>query len=127
MCIRDRDVNANYEKLKTEVSTWTGFTDNAQYETSINDKLLPIIDESLDKLSKIELKSDEVKALKEKYKKVLDTYKEGFTSFLTAVQNNDEEGAQTAQTKISEGASLIAEYNTALETLAKEKDMEVKY
>lgn len=70
------DVNANYEKIKEESAKWGDLETNEEIKDSINNGIMPNIDDSLDKLSKIKPETDEVKAIKEKYVKVMEAYKD---------------------------------------------------
>ncbi len=120
-------INEKYEDLKAEMTKWQSLEDDAALIASLKDTVLPNIDESLNLLSKINLQTEEVKEIKEKYKKVLDTYKEGFQVMLSAAETGDEAGLNAADEKIAEGIKLIDDYNKALENLAKEKKMEISY
>ena len=121
------DINANYDKLKEESAKWENLESNEDIANSISNVILPLINDSLDKLSKIELETEEVKAIKAKYETVLNTYKEGYETMLEACKTNDESAADKATAKIDEGIKQLDEYNQALEALAKEKDMSVEY
>lgn len=121
------DVNANYEDLKAEAGKWDSFETTEEAVSSINDVILPNIDDSLDKLSDIKPETDEVKELKDTYVKMLKAYKEGYEKLLVACQNDDEAAADEATAKIDEGLKLLDDYNDGLESLAKEKVMEVQY
>ena len=65
--------------------------------------------------------------IKEKYVKVMEAYKEGYTKMLEACDTNDEQTVTEATEKIDEGIKLLDDYNNALESLAKEKDMKIEY
>lgn len=121
------DINANYEKIKTESQKWESLETNEAIAENINKEIIPTIDDSLDKLSKIKLQTEEVKAIKTKYEKVMITYKEGYNKMLEALSTGDENTANDATAKIDEGIKLLDEYNKALESLASEKDMKIEY
>lgn len=121
------EVNANYEALKAESGKWESFETNEEMTNSISNVILPNINESLDKLAAIEPQTDEVKAIKDLYVKMLNTYKEGYEIMLEACNTDDETLVDQASAKIEEGLKLLDEYNLALEKLAKEKDLEVQY
>ena len=112
------DVNANYDKIKEESAKWGDLETNEEIKDSINNGIMPNIDDSLDKLSKIK---------PEKYVKVMEAYKEGYTKMLEACDTNDEQTVTEATEKIDEGIKLLDDYNNALESLAKEKDMKIEY
>ena len=109
------DVNANYDKIKEESAKWGDLETNEEIKDSINNGIMPNIDDSLDKLSKIKPETDEVKAIK------------GYTKMLEACDTNDEQTVTEATEKIDEGIKLLDDYNNALESLAKEKDMKIEY
>ncbi len=121
------EINAKYDDLKAEMAKWDSFEDDKDIIASLKNTVLPNINDSLDLLSKIELNTEEVKAIKEKYKKVLETYKIGFQSMMTTAEAGDIDGIEAATEKIDEGVKLLDDYNKALEALAKEKDMEIQY
>lgn len=120
-------VNAKYEELKAEMNKWDSLEDDAALIASLKGNVLPNIDESLAMLSKIDLQTEELKAIKEKYQKMLEAYKEGFQIMLSAAEAGDEAGVEASGVKIDEGIKLLDEYSKALEDLAKEKNMEVTY
>lgn len=121
------DVNANYEKFKEESAKWGDLETNEEIKDSINNVIMPNLDDTLDKLSKIKPETDEVKDIKAKYVKVIEAYKEGYTKMLEACDTDDEQTVTEATEKIDEGIKFLDEYNNALESLAKEKDMKVEY
>ena len=121
------EVNANYEKIKAEAGSWEGLEDDAALETSLKDGLLPIVDDSLEKLEKITPETEEVKNLKDKYIKVMEAYKEGFSEILTGVQEQDEDKMTAGSEKIDKGIELLEEYNAALEALAEEVGAKIEY
>lgn len=121
------EINASYDDLKAEMAKWENFKENSEFAASLNDTVLPNINESLAMLSKIELTTDEVKEIKAKYEKALSTYKEGFEILQSACETDDEETIGKAKEKIENALSLVNEYNEALEKLAKEKDMKIEY
>lgn len=121
------EVNKKYEDLKTEMAKWQSLEDDAALVASLKDVVLPNIDQSLDLLSKINVQTEEVKQIKDKYKKVLDTYKEGFQGMISAAESGDDASIDKASEKINEAVKLVDEYNQALEELAKEKNLEVTY
>ena len=120
-------VTENYTKITEEAATWASLGDLAQMEASITNVMLPLVDDSLEKLEKIEPATEEVKELKAKYVKVMDAYKEGFTLTLEGAQQMDVDKVNAGNEKISEGITLLDEYNAALEALAEEKGMEIQY
>lgn len=119
--------NENYSKLTAEVGTWENYTTNDEFITSIKDNLLPNINDSLEMVKAIELETDEVKAIRDKYVAVLEAYKTGFEGMLTAFENDDTAAYDAAEVKIDEALELLNEYNKALEDLAAEYGMEVTY
>jgi len=58
------EVNAKYEDLKAEMNKWDSIKDDQGLISSIKDNVLPNIEESLELLSQIEPKTEEVKAIK---------------------------------------------------------------
>lgn len=121
------DVNANYDKIKAEAGKWEELEDDAAIEASIRDTLLPLVNDSLDKLGKITPETDEVKEVKEKYVKVMEAYKDGFEGFLAGMQELDEEKLLAANESLELGLQLLEEYNASLEALAAELGAQIEY
>lgn len=122
-----KEVNEEYTKLTTEVGTWENLTDDADIKKSIDDTLLPLVNGSLEKLKDINPETEEVKAIKEKYVKVMETYKVAFETLSEGCETQVEETINTATEKLGEAVELLNEYNKALEDLAKEHGSEIEY
>lgn len=122
-----KDVNENYDKIKEEAALWENIEEDAELEESINSVLLPLVNDSLEKLEKITPETEEVKELKNKYVEVMKAYKQGFEDVLDGVQTVDEDKMYKGNEEIEKGIKLLDEYNSALEELAKEVDAELEY
>lgn len=122
-----KDVNENYDKIKEEAALWENIEEDAELEESINSVLLPLVNDSLEKLEKITPETEEVKELKNKYIEVMKAYKQGFEDVLDGVQTVDEDKMYKGNEEIEKGIKLLDEYNSALEKLAKEVDAELEY
>lgn len=121
------EVNANYTKIKEEVSKWTTYEDDAAILNSLNEVLLPLVDGSIAALEGINPATEEVKTVKDKYVKVMDAYKEGFGNLAKGAESQVEETINAGYEKISEAVELLEEYNKALEELAAEHGSEIEY
>ena len=120
-------VNAEYEKLTAEVGTWETLEDDAAIKKSIDDTPLPLVNGSLEKLKDITPETEEVKAIKDKYVKVMETYKTGFEALSEGCETQEEATINAGSQKLEEAVELLDEYNKALEELAKEHGSEVEY
>lgn len=120
-------VNKNYELIKEETANWENYEEDAQFVTSLNDVLLPLVDDSLAKLEGIKPATEEVKELKAKYVKVMDAYKEGLSAVRDGFVNQDADMVTKGSEKIDEGIGLLDDYNAGLEALAKEVGAEIEY
>jgi len=121
------EVNANYEKITAEAGKWGEFEEDAQLESSVKDVMLPLVDDSLQRLEKINPETEEVKEIKDKYVKVMEAYKEGFTLIYESIQQQDVDKMNAGDTKINEIIELLNEYNAALEAMAEELGAEIEY
>ena len=121
------EVNANYEKITAEAAKWETFETENEIVESINNVLIPLVDDSLEKLGTIAPETEEVKALKDKYVSVMEAYKEGFVNFAKGIAIQDEEIMNAGNEKINEGIELLNEYNTGLEDLAAQVGAEIQY
>ena len=121
------EVNADYTKITEEVGTWETLEDDTAIKKSIDDTLLPLVNGSLEKLKDITPETEEVKAIKDKYVKVMETYKTGFETLSEGCETQDEATINAGSQKLEEAVELLDEYNKALEELAKEHGSEVEY
>lgn len=121
------DVNENYDKIKAEAASWEGFEEDAQLEASLTDTLLPLVEASLLRLEEITPETPEVTEIKNKYIKVMEAYKEGFTDILAGIREQDEEKVDAGNERLTERMELLNEYNAALEALADEVGAEIEY
>ena len=122
-----KEVNADYEKLTAEVGTWETIEDDAALAKSINETLVPLVDGSLAKLKDINPATEEVKELKEKYIKVMNAYKEGFTALAKGCETQEDADIEAGNAGIEKALQLLDEYNKGLEELAKEHGAEIEY
>lgn len=121
------EVNADYTKITEEVGKWEAYEDDAQILASINDTLLPLVESSLTALKDINPETEEVKAIKDKYVKVMDTYKVAFETLAEGCETQEDATINAGSEKLEEAVGLLDEYNKALETIAAEYDLEVEY
>ena len=121
------EVNAEYTQLTAEVGTWETLEDDVAIKKSIDDTLLPLVNGSLEKLKDITPETEEVKAIKDKYVKVMEAYKTGFEALSEGCETQEEATINAGSQKLEEAVELLGEYNKALEELAKEYGSEVEY
>jgi len=121
------DVNDNYVKITEEAANWENYEEDAEFVSSINDIMLPLVDDSLAKLDKINPQTDEVKDLKVKYVKVMDAYKAGFEEVAEGFASEDADMIEAGNEKINEAIEFLDEYNAALEALAEQVGAEIEY
>ena len=122
-----KEVNAEYTQLTAEVGTWETLEDDIAIKKSIDDTLLPLVNGSLEKLKDINPETEEVKAIKDKYVKVMETYKTVFEALSEGCETQEEATINAGSQKLEEAVELLDEYNKALEELAKEHGSEVEY
>ena len=120
-------VNAKYEDLTAELLKWSSFETDAEMIDSLSNIILPNIDEEIAMVNAIEVATEEVNAIKEKFLSMLDKYKEGYSAMLSALETADVTALENALTVVEEGLAVLEEYNKALEDLAKEKELTVEY
>ena len=122
-----KEVNAEYTQVTAEVGTWENLEDDTAIKKSIDDTLLPLVNGSLEKLKDITPETEEVKAIKDKYVRVMETYKTGFEALSEGCETQDEATINAGSQKLEEAVELLDEYNKALEELAKEHGSEIEY
>lgn len=120
-------VNENYDKITEETGLWANFEEDAELESSLEDVLLPLVNDSIAQLEGISPATDEVKALKDKYSQIMSAYKEGFELILAGLREQDEEKMNAGTAKVEEGLAFLDEYNAGLESLAEEVGGEITY
>jgi len=122
-----KEVNADYTKLTTEVGTWSELPDDNALAESIEKTVLPLVNGSLEKLNNVNPATDEVKEIKAKYVKVMDTYKAGFETLLEGCKTQDDATINAGNASLEAAVTYLDEYNAALEELAKEVGGEIEY
>ena len=120
-----KEVNENDEKISNGVNSFKDI-ELEEAIVLISDELLPLADDSLEKLEGIKPETAEVKEIKDKYVKVVETYKEGFEEFLDAVVADDGDALTASIEKINGADDYLTEYNDALEKLAEEHGMKAE-
>ncbi len=118
--------NKLHSEISEETKKWEAFTKDKEAIESIEEVLIPAFDGVLKNLSAIKLETEEVKEIKEKYQQSMSTYKEGYNLFLEAFTAGNAELASKASAKIREAEELLTQYNGLIETLAEEKDLDLK-
>ena len=121
------EVNANYDKLLEELAVWETLEYDAEIAEFIKASLIPLVDDSLAKLTKINPETVEVQEIKAKYVKVMEAYKAAFEDMYTAFSTGDEAVLEEGNAHLDEGMVLLDEYNAALEALAAEVGAEIQY
>ena len=126
MNVEMAEINESFNTISDEISAWD--TDDVEgIIANISDVLLPIIEDSLDKIEEVSPVTEEVQNLKDMYENVLLAYGDGFASIIEAYENDDEAAMDEALTKTSDALDLVGEYNAALEELAEANGMTVEY
>lgn len=121
------EVNENYKKIAAEAGTWENIEDETELQTSIENNMLPYVNDSLEKLEKITPKTEEVKELKDTYVQIMQSYKEGFEEVLAGIKALDEDMMLSGNEKLENGLQALEEYNAALEALAADVGAEIEY
>lgn len=126
MNVEMAEINESFNTISDEISAWD--TDDVEgIIANISDVLLPIIEDSLDKIEEVSPVTEEVQNLKDMYEDVLLAYGDGFASIIEAYENDDEAAMDEALAKTSDALDLVGEYNAALEELAEANGMTVEY
>ncbi len=110
-------VNQNYLDITEEAGLWETFEDETLVLDSINNTMLPKVEENLNLLSKITLETDEVKALRSKFVEVMNAYKEGFVTMADALETGDDAKMQEGAAIIDNGIAIFNEYGEDLNDL----------
>lgn len=120
-------INADYQKLTEAIGAWETLEDDYAIAKNINEVVLPLINGSLEKLEEVNPQTAEVKELKTKYTKVMNAYKSAMEIFSEGCMTQEEETINAGVDGIEKALELLDEYNTALETLAKEHGAEIQH
>lgn len=117
-------VNEKNAELQTATQKWAALGDAEQMVTEAKDTIMPIIDESIGMLAKIEPETDEVKNLKSKYQEAMEAYKAAFEMAIETLENDG--NLDSAMAKMEEASKKREEFDSARDALAKEHDLEVQ-
>ncbi len=114
----------NYTAITEEAALWGTYEEDAQMTDSINNVLLPLVEENLNILSKITLETDEVKALKAQFVEVMNAYKEGFVTIVDGIEAQDEAKMVEGTEIINNGLAILDDYNANANALAEANGLE---
>lgn len=123
------EVNANYDRIREECTSWTTIPEDEtdKLATSVNDVLLPIIYDSLERLESIAPETDEVNAIKAKYVDMMNAYKAGCESISAAFETGDADLLLAGSEQLEDGLAKLDEYNAALDALAAKLGAVIEY
>lgn len=93
-------------------------TDIKEFERIIKEEVIPVIDQAKEKVEKVEVETEKVKAVKDKFISALNATKEAQNKLIEAVKNPELESQSID--KSNEAAKLMEEFNQAYKNLAVE-------
>lgn len=91
-------------------------TDVKEFERIINEEVIPVIDRAKEKVEKVEVETEKVKAVKDKFINALNVSKEAQNKLVEAVKNPELESQSVD--KSNEASNLMNEFNQAYKDLA---------
>lgn len=91
-------------------------TDTKELERIINEEVIPIIDQAKEKVEKVEVETEKVKAVKDKFVSAMNASKEAQSKLIEAVKNPELESQSVD--KSNEATKLMDEFNQAYKDLA---------
>ena len=110
-------VAADLEAMSTGVEkALEKITDEKEFEKIINEEVIPIIDKAKEKVEKVEVETEKVKAVKDKFINALTVNKEAQNKLIEAVKNPELESQSVD--KSNEATKLMDEFNQAYKDLA---------
>lgn len=120
------DVNANHDKIAQAYNVMTTLEDDAAIAEAIQ-AILPVINDSIEKVEAITPATDEVLVLKETYASLMEAYKGGFEALLAGCETQDDAVIQSGVELMNIAAEILDTYNQSVEELAAEHGGEVEY
>lgn len=118
-------IESVYKDITAEIGKWVNLESDDEWAASIN-TLIPKCDEALEMLSKIDSDSEEITAVKTRFVKAIELYKEAFVQILEAIEKADEEIMLKGDAKLAESLDAYDEYLSALEDLTAQLGSAVK-
>lgn len=101
------------------------FIDYDTLYSDINDDIMPDLKDAIGIAEKIEPKTDEVKAVHEKYLNALNMQLEAYELILTAIESQDSEDSSKAGDKLAEAGDEAQDFATALSEMAEKYGIEL--
>jgi len=112
-------VVADLEKMSSaEEKALEKITDAKELEKIIKEEVVPVIDQIIEKVEKVEVETEKVKSVKEQFIKAMNANKEAQNKLVEAVKNPELE-TQSVD-KSNEATKLMDEFNQAYKNLATE-------
>ena len=95
-----------------------------EFYEMLDEVVIPKSRELIDKAEAVEVETEEVRLLHEKYLSALNTQDQAFTLILAAIENDDYATLTQANEKLDEARRLYREYKAELEALMDEHGLE---
>lgn len=106
--------------------TGANYTDDYTLYDVLSLEVIPTYNEFIKELESIHMETDEVNELHEEYIEAANIQYNAFVKTLTAIENQDRQIIEEANSMLEEARSKIRNYNTELKKLAKEHNVELE-
>ncbi len=109
-----------------ESVTGTNYTDDQTTYDALNHEIIPAYNKFRNELDDIKIETDELKKVHEIYKEGAEMQSDAFKKIKQAIENQDANQIQEANTMLADARKLINDYKKKLNQLAKEHDVKIK-
>ena len=102
--------------------TGDDYTDDETLYNTVADEVLPKYGDFIEDLEEIEFETEELAYIHEIYIEGVNIQRSAMATILIALEEDDSEKADEANTKLAEGRALLRDFETKLVALAKENN-----
>lgn len=108
-----------------EKATGENYTDDQTLYNELTNVIIPTYKEFVEQLEEVKVESDELKELHEMYVEAANTQYNAFLKIVDAIEKGDTGIISEANEMLSEARNQLRTYQSELEKLAKEHDVEI--
>ena len=121
------EINANHTSLGEHDAAMRTLEDGEALAVYIEENILPLVYDSIEKLEGVNPATEEVQVLKEIYSAMMEAYKGGYEALYAGCITQDDEVIASAVELLEVAAETLEIYNDEVEALAAEHGGEVEY
>ncbi|WP_130293409.1 membrane lipoprotein lipid attachment site-containing protein [Fictibacillus sp. BK138] len=111
---------------KYENVTGANYTNDETLYFALKDEIIPEYNDFINELEAVEIETDDLRKIHEDYIEAANIQSSAFLMIVTAIENQDSSLINEANEKLNTARKMIRDYQTDIDKLAKEHDVELE-